>query len=71
MGERRGEEGVGAGAWLIKGYVNPLAWLIFLGPALMALGGFISLSDRRLRLGVARKAAKPAQAALKPEESLA
>jgi cytochrome c-type biogenesis protein CcmF len=30
--------------------------LIFLGPLVMALGGLISLSDRRLRFGVARKA---------------
>ena len=57
MGERRAGEGGGPATWLIRSYVNPLAWLIFVGPALMALGGFISLSDRRLRLGVARRAA--------------
>jgi cytochrome c-type biogenesis protein CcmF len=29
--------------------------MIFFGPILMALGGAVSLSDRRLRLGVARR----------------
>ena len=39
--------------WLVRAYWNPWATLIFLGPVIMALGGVISLSDRRLRLGVA------------------
>jgi cytochrome c-type biogenesis protein CcmF len=59
MGERRGDE-TGQPNWLITGYFNPLAWLIFIGPFLMAVGGFISLSDRRLRMGVAKRAARPA-----------
>ncbi len=54
MGERREDAG-GKSQWLVTGYVNPLATLVFLGPLLMALGGITSLSDRRLRLGVARK----------------
>ena len=41
--------------WLVRAYWNPWATLIFLGPVIMALGGVISLSDRRLRLGVARR----------------
>jgi cytochrome c-type biogenesis protein CcmF len=51
--------------WLVRAYWNPWATLIFLGPVIMALGGVISLSDRRLRLGVAprkengRKANEP------------
>lgn len=48
LGERRpGEDG--AGGWLLRAYSNPLAKLILLGPALMALGGLLSLGDRRLR----------------------
>ncbi len=45
-------------AWLIRAYWNPWARLIFAGPILMALGGLVSLSDRRLRLaaGARRKA---------------
>ena len=41
----------------MRAYWNPWARLIFLGPLLMALGGAVSLSDRRLRLAAARKAA--------------
>ncbi|MET0293845.1 MAG: heme lyase CcmF/NrfE family subunit [Phenylobacterium sp.] len=41
--------------WLVRAYDNPLAGLIFIGPAIMALGGAISLSDPRLRLAVGRR----------------
>ncbi|MFA7647970.1 MAG: heme lyase CcmF/NrfE family subunit [Phenylobacterium sp.] len=58
LGERRAA--AGAPVWLVRAYWNPLALLIFLGPAIMALGGAVSLSDRRLRLGVGRKAEAPA-----------
>lgn len=37
-------------------YWKPLVSLIWLGSLVMALGGALSLSDRRLRLGVARQA---------------
>jgi cytochrome c-type biogenesis protein CcmF len=50
----------GAPAWLVKVYWNPWARLIFLGPLIMALGGVVSLSDRRLRLGLPKRAARPA-----------
>ncbi len=53
LGERR-ESSAGPG-WLVRAYWNPLAILIFLGPVIMALGGLISLSDRRLRLGAPRR----------------
>jgi cytochrome c-type biogenesis protein CcmF len=57
LGERR-ENGGGPPIWLIRAYWNPWATLIFLGPVIMGLGGLISLSDRRLRLGVARRRAE-------------
>ena len=47
----------GASAWVVRAYVNPWARLIFFGPIIMALGGLVSLSDRRLRFGLARRAA--------------
>ncbi|RZJ32388.1 MAG: heme lyase CcmF/NrfE family subunit [Brevundimonas sp.] len=48
----------GAPAWNVRVWWNPWARLIFLGPLIMALGGVLSLMDRRLRLAVgARKAA--------------
>ena len=37
-------------------YWKPLVALIWLGALLMAAGGLLSLSDRRLRIGVARRA---------------
>jgi cytochrome c-type biogenesis protein CcmF len=54
LGERRtSPEGP---VWLVRAYWNPWALLIFIGPAIMALGGVISLTDRRLRLGVGARA---------------
>jgi cytochrome c-type biogenesis protein CcmF len=50
----------GQPAWLIRVYWNPWVRLIWLGPLMMALGGGVSLSDRRLRFGVPRRAAAPA-----------
>ena len=55
LGERRTTP-AGQPGWLVRAYFNPWVQLIFLGPLLMALGGGISLSDRRMRFGVARKA---------------
>ncbi len=53
----------GKPGWLVRAYWNPWARLIFLGPVIMALGGALSLSDRRLRLAVGRRtAAGPAEA---------
>jgi cytochrome c-type biogenesis protein CcmF len=39
-------------------YWKPLVLLIWLGPVLMALGGLLSLSDRRLRVGAPRRATR-------------
>ena len=62
LGERRATA-AGEPGWLVRAYWNPWARLIFLGPLLMAAGGLVSLSDRRLRLGVAaRRAAAPTKA---------
>ena len=55
-------EGDANGGWVIRLYLNPLAPWIWLGAALCALGGFVSLSDRRLRIGAphGRSARRPA-----------
>mgnify|MGYP003674093131 CR=1 FL=1 len=52
-----------AGGWAIRTYIKPLVNWIWIGCALMALGGGLSLSDRRFRVAAgARKAqAVPAQ----------
>jgi cytochrome c-type biogenesis protein CcmF len=44
-------EGDATQGWTIRLYRNPLAPWIWLGAGLCALGGFISLTDRRLRVG--------------------
>ena len=43
-------------------YHKPLVLLIWYGPVLMAFGGMLSLSDRRLRVGAeaGQGAARPA-----------
>ena len=51
LGERRATP-EGQPAWLVRAYLNPWVRLIFFGPVLMALGGAISLSDRRLRMAL-------------------
>jgi cytochrome c-type biogenesis protein CcmF len=43
-------------------YWKPLVLLIWIGPALMALGGMVSLSDRRLRIGAPRRTRRTAPA---------
>ncbi len=40
----------------LRAYYKPYVLLIWLGPVLMAIGGLLSLSDRRLRVGVPRRA---------------
>ena len=49
------------GAIAVRIYYKPLVLLIWFGPVLMAFGGMLSLSDRRLRVGAPRPA-KPSRA---------
>ena len=44
------------GSWVVRLYFNPLVRLIWIGAVLMALGGALSLSDRRLRIGAPHRA---------------
>lgn len=46
----------------VRIFWKPLVTLIWLGPFVMALGGLVSLSDRRLRVGAPRPARRPATA---------
>jgi cytochrome c-type biogenesis protein CcmF len=45
------------GSYVIRLYFNPLIRLIWLGAVVMFVGGALSLSDRRLRIGAPRRAA--------------
>src|SRR5262245_11174852 len=47
------------GGFAVRVYFNPLVRLIWLGAIVMALGGVLSLSDRRLRIGTPRRARRP------------
>jgi cytochrome c-type biogenesis protein CcmF len=49
-------------------YWKPLVTLIWLGGAAMALGGVLSLTDRRLRFGVAARAKANARALAQPAQ---
>jgi cytochrome c-type biogenesis protein CcmF len=51
----------GAGGWTIRAYWKPLVPWIWIGAVLMALGGFLSLSDRRWRIGVALRVPRGAR----------
>jgi cytochrome c-type biogenesis protein CcmF len=57
----------GAG-WVLRLYFNPLVRLIWIGAIVMALGGILSLSDRRLRIGAPRRARREQPAAASPAE---
>jgi len=52
------------GGWAVRSYVKPFANWIWFGAIVMALGGLLSLTDRRYRVaaGAKRKAAPMAQA---------
>ena len=45
-----------AGAHAIKIYFHPLVRFIWIGAVIMFIGGFLSLSDRKLRIGAPRRA---------------
>jgi cytochrome c-type biogenesis protein CcmF len=51
------------GAYSVRIYFNPLVRCIWIGAVIMFIGGAISLSDRRLRVGAPRAARRDALAA--------
>jgi cytochrome c-type biogenesis protein CcmF len=50
------------GSIAVRFYYKPMVLLIWLGAVIMMLGGALSLSDRRLRIGAPKPAARPALA---------
>ena len=44
---------IAGGGWAMRTYVKPFANWIWIGTLIMALGGVVSLTDRRYRVGVA------------------
>jgi cytochrome c-type biogenesis protein CcmF len=59
-----------SGGIVVRFYHKPLVTLIWIGTLIMAAGGLISLSDRRLRVGAPQraKATKPAAPSMEPAE---
>ncbi|WP_347933517.1 cytochrome c-type biogenesis CcmF C-terminal domain-containing protein, partial [Escherichia coli] len=45
----------GKGAWAVRFYYHPFMPLVWIGALIMALGGFVSLADRRLRVGAPQR----------------
>jgi cytochrome c-type biogenesis protein CcmF len=54
LGEPVSDKGI-AGAWALRVYIKPFVDWIWAGCFLMALGGFIAMTDRRYRLTVKQK----------------
>ena len=63
-------EGSPADGWTTRLYHNPLVPWIWLGSIVMALGGVVSLTDRRLRVGAPARR-RPAAAAGEPAPAAA
>ena len=57
-----------SGRWTLRILFEPLVNFIWLGAALLVLGAGFSLSDRRLRVGAPRRAARASAPALVPAE---
>ncbi len=49
----------GAGGWTVRFYYHPFMPLVWIGALTMALGGLVSLTDRRLRVGAPQRTARP------------
>jgi len=58
----------GKGGYTLRLYYNPLVPWIWLGAAVMAFGGLVSLSDRRHRVGAPSRRARREAAAAQPAE---
>jgi cytochrome c-type biogenesis protein CcmF len=56
LGEPATTDGSPGGAWGLRIYIKPFIDWIWAGAFLMALGGFLAVSDRRYRLAVRRRA---------------
>jgi len=58
LAEPSSETAADQGAWTLRILYEPLVNLIWMGAAMLFLGGGLSLSDRRLRVGAPRRASR-------------
>ncbi|MDG5495800.1 heme lyase CcmF/NrfE family subunit [Niveispirillum sp. BGYR6] len=63
-----GEPSPDGKGWVVRLYHHPLVPWIWLGSVVMVLGGLLSLSDRRLRVGVPQRRANPVSPTMQPAE---
>ena len=64
-----GEQGAD-GSRVVRAWFKPYVTLVWLGAVVMALAGFLSLTDRRLRVGVPKRAATPTRSRRRPNEGV-
>ena len=57
--EPASDAAVEGGAWTLRILYEPLVNLLWIGAGMLVLGGALSLSDRRLRVGAPRRARRP------------
>jgi cytochrome c-type biogenesis protein CcmF len=57
----------GDGGWVMRTYIKPLTNWIWAGSILMALGGLLSLSDRRYRVAAGARKSTPVQGGVPAE----
>ncbi|PVA08879.1 heme lyase NrfEFG subunit NrfE [Pelagivirga sediminicola] len=67
LAEPASEDTAASGAWTLRILYEPLVNFIWIGAAMLVLGGGLSLSDRRLRVGAPRRAITPAAQATPAE----
>jgi cytochrome c-type biogenesis protein CcmF len=61
-------EGNGKGGWTIRLYYKPLVPWLWIGSLIMVLGGIVSLTDRRLRIGAPSRRQQDAAVSPAPAE---
>ena len=52
IGEGQGQNAAGEDRWAVRAYYKPLQFWLWGGAMIMVIGGLVSLSDRRFRIGV-------------------
>jgi cytochrome c-type biogenesis protein CcmF len=61
-------ESNGDGGFATRIYHKPMINWLWIGSLMMAVGGLVSLTDRRLRVGAPRRRATPAKTELRPQQ---
>mgnify|MGYP000524814038 CR=1 FL=1 len=67
IGQPALEEADDSGAWTLRILYEPLVNLIWIGAGMLVIGGGLSLSDRRLRVGAPKRAAVSSDATVPAE----